>query len=450
LKHEKQGKLELAIKNYKRAVEANNLEPHYFFCLGSALEKLPEDEYEYQFEEATVYLRKAVELYPNNIFFSLALTGNLTHLHLWDEAFEIAKESGKKYPEIMLPTLRHLAFVLGKEVEYIELLRQYIGEDTRHLFIELRSELGILLKGRKKPDAEQWFKEAADLYLERMAYQPYSWRNYLDFANCQAEMGNLDLAKDYLLKAQEMRGEFDLDIAEKLMETYYLLDEFENSRDILTKIIPLHPNDYEYYGKLGMCFLYELDYEKAFEAFNRSLAINRYIPEYLYGAAVSASRLGNTDDAIAIIKDLLEMDPHFIKIIQLEDAFLEVTETKAFLEMQKRHEAGSSAMASSVKMKKFIMPKGKEWTDREVEEAIGQLAGERKMLALGGITNNEESEKSQEKPSKEASGESSEAGEHETDDEIYDDESEEEELEEIEEDEEQIPTGYKPLNIEDV
>ncbi|MCE1245495.1 MAG: tetratricopeptide repeat protein [Firmicutes bacterium] len=483
IRHENQGKIELAIKNYKKAVETNNMEPHYLYCLGSALEKLPEDEFEFQFEEATVYLRKALELYPNNVFFALGLTGNLSHLHLWDDAYQVAAETGKKFPEIMLPSLRHLAFMLGKETDYISLIEEYIGLDTGHHFIELRSELAILLKERKKPEAEKWFAEAAELYLERMAYQPYSWRIYLDYANCLVETGKPELAEDNLLKAQDLRGEFDINISEKLMEVYFRLDQFEKTRDILTKIIPHFPSDYEYYGKLGMCFLYELDYEKAFEAFNRSLEINRYMPEYLYGAAVCASRLGNTDDAIAIIKDLLEMDKKFIKVIQEEDAFLQVKETKEFLEMQKKHEEGTQpAAASAPKMKKFIMPKGSAWTDKEVEHAIGQLSDERKMLALSGISADPENQEAKKQKAKkkveipegeepeegsfdEEAGEelAEETGEESDENPDYESDEETEDQEETEDtegdsDEQEqpaespdgIPSDYKPLNIEDV
>ena len=83
LKYERQGRLEPALNNYKKAIELNPYEPQYFFSVANILEKLPEDEYEYQFEEATNYYRTAVELYPSNIFYLLALIGNLTSTRDW-------------------------------------------------------------------------------------------------------------------------------------------------------------------------------------------------------------------------------------------------------------------------------------------------------------------------------------------------------------------------------
>jgi len=374
LKYERQKKPESAIRNYKKAIDCNPFEPQYFFSVGNVLEKLPEDEYEFQFEEATTYYKKAVELYPNNVFYLLALIGNMNTTRDWEEAFRIAGEAGNKFPELMLPSLRHLSFVLGKEPKYMELLRRYIENDTEKKYIELRTELAIMLKERKKKEAERWFREATDIYLKKLEYHPYSWRNYWDFANCQLELGHLEIAVENFRKAAELKGDFSVDIAEKLAEVYYKMDDFENAGFILTKLIPLYKNDYEYYGKLGMCFLYEQDYEKAFEAFNRSLAINRYVPEYLYGAAVSAARLGLTEDAINIIKDLLEMEPHFIKIIQLEDAFLEVKETKQFLQMLHAHKANAMKPASpNIKLKKFILPK------KSGKEAIEAIPGSKKI-----------------------------------------------------------------------
>lgn len=354
-KYEKQNKIELALKNYKRAVDANPYEPQYYFCVGNVLEKLPEDEYEFQFEEATGYYKKAIELYPNNIFYIMALVGNLNLTRDWEEAYEFAASSGRKFPELMLPNLRELSFILGREPNYMELLREYIREDTEKQKIELRTELAIMLRERKKEEADTWFREALELYEKKTTHQPYSWRNYWDIANCQMELGEIEKARENLEYAHELYGEFNEDIAEKLAEVYYKLDHFDEAKELLMKLIPRHPDDYEYYGKLGMVFLFELDYEKGFEAFNRSLLINRYIPEYLYGAAVCAARIGSHSDAIDIIKDLLEMEPRFLRIIQTEDAFLEVKETKKFLRMLHKHKADIRKPARpSVAMKKFV------------------------------------------------------------------------------------------------
>jgi len=367
-KYEKQNKLELALKNYKKAVEANPYEPQYYFCVGNILEKLPEDEYEFQFEEATGYYKKAVELYPNNIFYMMALVGNLNSTRDREEAYEFAAEAGKKFPELMLPHLRELSFVLGREPNFMELLREYIKEDTQRKKIELRTELAIMLRERKKDEANIWFREALGLYKKKTEHQPYSWRNYWDMANCQLELGEMEEAKENLEYAQKLYGDFSEDIAEKLVEVYYELDQFEKAKELLMKLIPRHPDDYEYYGKLGMIFLFELDYEKGFEAFNRSLLINRYIPEYLYGAAVCASRLGNHPDAINIIKDLLEMEPGFLQIIQTEDAFLEVKETKEFLQMLHKHKSDMRKPAKPpVAMKKFKFRSKEVIKEREID-----------------------------------------------------------------------------------
>ncbi|MCD4783514.1 MAG: tetratricopeptide repeat protein [Candidatus Eremiobacteraeota bacterium] len=366
-KYEKQNKIELALKNYKKAADANPYEPQYYFCVGNVLEKLPEDEYEFQFDEATGYYKKAIELYPNNIFYIMALVGNLSFTRDWEEAYEFAAEAGRKFPEFMLPSLRELSFVLGRESNYMELLREYIGEDTKKRKIELRSELAIMLRERKKEEADDWFREALELYEKKTIHQPYSWRSYWDIANCQLELEEIEKARGNLEYARELCGEFNEDIVEKLVEVYYQLDHFEKAKELLMELIPKHPDDYEYYGKLGMIFLFELDYDKGFEAFNRSLLLNRYVPEYLYGAAVCAARLGKHLDAIDIIKDLLEMEPGFLQIIQTEDTFLEVKETKEFLQMLHKHKADRRKPAKPlVEMKKFILKSKQAKLEKEL------------------------------------------------------------------------------------
>ncbi|MFP4499229.1 MAG: tetratricopeptide repeat protein, partial [Vulcanimicrobiota bacterium] len=145
-KYENQYKYELALKNYRKAVDENPYEPHYYFSIGNLLENLPEDEYEYQYEEATEYYRTATELFPNNPFYMMSYVGNLITIQEWEQAFETAKTSAHKFPELMIPNLRYLSEVLAKESEYAQLLEELLELDEAMELSELRAELALVLK----------------------------------------------------------------------------------------------------------------------------------------------------------------------------------------------------------------------------------------------------------------------------------------------------------------
>jgi tetratricopeptide (TPR) repeat protein len=319
--YEGQGKLELALKNYRKAIEMNPFEPHYYFCVGSMLEKLPEDEYEYQFEEATAYYKSALDLFPNNFFYAMSYVGNLTNINQWPEAFEQAIEVAKKFPILMLPNLRYLSDMLGEESKYISLLREIIDLDPREELVEIRTELAVILRDLRNSEAQSWFEKTAELYGKKLEVEPYNWRHYFDFACCLIELENYVEARDNLIIALKYHGEFSMNIAEKLVFVLFKLEEFKDAKVLLEGLIVSNPYDYDYLGKIGMCFLVEQDYEKAFEAFNRSLLLDRFTPEYLYGAGVSAAHLNRTEDVINIVKDLLVINDDFIDVIESEPAF---------------------------------------------------------------------------------------------------------------------------------
>lgn len=361
-RYEAQNKYELALKNYRKAIAANPLEPHYYFCVGNVLESLPEDEYEFQFDEATAYYRTAVEMFPNNMFYQLAYVGNLINVHEWEKAFETARSAAEKFPELMLPNLRYLAENLGYEKEFVDLLRHLIELDPDRKLSEIRTELAIILKERgEKEEAEKYFEEASNIYQEKIKLHPYNWRNYYDYGSCKLEVSQLDEAREFLIKALEYHGDFSEIIAEKLSRTFYELEQFEDARILLEALIVSSPGNYEYLGRIGMCFLVNEDYEKAFEAFNRSILLNRNVPEYLYGAGVSAAHLNKTEDVINIIKDLLEMDDEFIEVIEEEPAFNNMKGKEEFFKLVDRikKQRKQKPVKPAIKLKKLSIPSGK-------------------------------------------------------------------------------------------
>jgi tetratricopeptide (TPR) repeat protein len=319
--YENQGKLEPALKNYRKAIEMNPYEPHYYFSVGSTLEKLPEDEYEYQFEEATTYYKTALELFPNNFFYAMSYVGNLTNTDEWSEAFEQAQKAARKFPILMLPNLRYLADMLGKESDYASLLYELIDLDHGEELVEIRTELALILKDSGNSEALEWFAKSADLYKKRLEFEPYNWRNYYDCACCQTELGEYVEAKENLITALKYHGDFSVDIAEKLVSVLFKLEEFNDAKVLLEGLIVSSPRDFDYLGKIGMCFLLEQDYTRALEAFNRSLLLDRFTPEYLYGAGVSAAHLNRNEDVLNIVKDLLDLNDDFIDVIENEPAF---------------------------------------------------------------------------------------------------------------------------------
>ncbi|MFP4497139.1 MAG: tetratricopeptide repeat protein, partial [Vulcanimicrobiota bacterium] len=208
------------------------------------------------------------------------------------------------------------------------------------------------------------FEEASEIYGRKISMFPYQWRNYYRRGSCFAEMYKLEDARKDLIEALELRGEFSVNVAEKLSDILYKLHYYEDARLLLEALILSNPQDYEYYGKMGMCFIAAQDFEKAFEAFNRSLGLNPYEPEYLYGAGVSAAHLNFTDDALDLIRDLLEFDDGFVEIVEKEPAFSDMENNDDFF-----------ALISEVKARRNNKISG-ENTGRETDEDSETEPGE--------------------------------------------------------------------------
>lgn len=357
-RYELQGKLELAIRNYRKAIEMNPLEPHYYFCVGSTLENLPEEEYEFQFDEATAYYKTAFDMFPNNPFYAMSYVGNLSNIGEWGKAFEEAKKAALILPELMLPSLRYLSGMLGANKEFKEILRKSIDADPEKELSEIRVELALMLSDENNPEAKIWFEEAAEIYKNKIRTNPYDWRHYYDLALCYIELERFSDAHENLMKATELHESFSVKIGEKLFETLYRLEKYNDALVILEALVLSDPGDYEYLGKMGMCFFAIGEYEKAFEAFNRSILLSKAVPEYLYGAGISAALLGRTEDVINIVKDLLEIDSHFMEVIEQEPTFEKLKEYEEFKSIlkKKKQEQEKKGVKPAVGLKKIVLP----------------------------------------------------------------------------------------------
>jgi tetratricopeptide (TPR) repeat protein len=345
-RYEAQGKPEAALNNYQKALELNPGEPHYYFSIGSVLESLPENEYEFQLQEATAYYKAAWELFPNNPFYAISYVGNLINTDQWENAFEVAKSAALKYPELMLPNLRFLVQVLAKEKEYEELLQEITDSDPQGELTEIRSEMAMILGEKGDPAAKEWFAKASSLYRDKIEMYPYNWHYYYDYGSCLAEQEDLPRARENLIKALELYGDFSVNVAEKLSSILYRMACYDEARLLLEALVMSNPRDYEYLGRMGMCFLAVADYQKGLEAFNRSLILNRNVPEYLYGAGVCAAHLNRAEDVINIIKDLLEMNDQFIEVIEQEPAFARMDGKEKFFQLvEGRKEKRTAALA---------------------------------------------------------------------------------------------------------
>ncbi len=343
LRYENQQRFELALTNYEKAIGVNPLEPHYYFSMGACLESLPEDEYEYQLEEATEYYRTAWEMFPNNAFYAISYVGNLTNTGQYEEALKVTRQSAEKLPQLMLPNLRYLTLMLADEGRYIEILEEMIEKDPRRELSELRTELAIIFKERNDPRSEEWFREASCIYRDKMSQEPYNWRHHYDYGNCLYETGDISGARESLFNALNLHGGFSVDISEKLSDVLMQLGEYKDALVLLEALVLGNPSDFEYVGKMGLCFLALGDYEKGFEAFNRAVMLNRAYPEYLYGAAVCAARLNLTREATNIIRDLLEINQEFIEIIEGEEAFRLMKDADSLQKVIEAKKAGATA-----------------------------------------------------------------------------------------------------------
>jgi tetratricopeptide (TPR) repeat protein len=250
-KYEMQNKFSLALTNYRKGLELYPDDPLTNMKVGSILMYRKK-----WYSRAEEYIRKAVELDPEQGSYRSALVLCLKNQDKLKQAFEEAKIAEKLDPLSNIHYLRQMAAKLGRKQEFIEIVKKDIEIDEKGGMPSLRYELGLFYKHQgDKEQAVQWFKKARDIYLERLKSFSGNWEMNMELGYCYLNLGQYKEAETVFLNALKLAGGEVEEIYEGLIEVYQKTHQPEKSTWYLQKMVSIHPTSVVNYIDLGINYL---------------------------------------------------------------------------------------------------------------------------------------------------------------------------------------------------
>lgn len=181
--------------------------------------------------------------------------------------------------------------------------------------------------------------------------------------NVLAELGFLYVETDYFaesvlyFKESLKHNPENIDVLCDLAYAYEMLGDFDSAIDITNKILDIEPYTYEAWVNLGKLYSLKDEYEKAIDAFDFALTINDSDEGILKLKSHCLSLLGRIDEAIEILKGILDTgSKDSMTYFLLADCYQAAEMYKEALEcLDKYQEAeGESVELISKKVQLFI------------------------------------------------------------------------------------------------
>ncbi len=341
-----QGQVQEAYALYRQAVERNPQDAESYYCLGQALAAQEE------WEKAIAYYRKATEVQPKLWQADHQLGEALSKQQQWKEAVAAYRRAAELNPDF--PWSRHnlgyallqlerwreaesafrraielkpdspwshynLGEALVKQKEWDEAIAAYRSALKLQLdWPEAEQKLNNVLHQRAKADLESVLsscrqaiqQESADLktYHKALEIQPNNAEFYFGLA-----------------KALERRGEPEQAIVFIELALQQKPDAWQEALETYAQVMKVKPDSPLVKQKLSECYrsLAQFSLQKALanyrlalqfdpnnlELYHQALAVNPNNPELYFSLAKTLVKQGKRNEAIAIYKKGLELDP---------------------------------------------------------------------------------------------------------------------------------------------
>ncbi len=252
--YELQNKFNLALSNYRKGLEIYPNEPSVNMKVGSLLMYRKN-----WYSKAQEYIQKAVELDPDSVSYRTNLVLCMQNQGKYREAYQEAKIAEKLDPMSNIYYLRKLAVKVGKDEEFIELIREAIDQDKNNELASLRYELGLFYESRGEQEkAEEWYQKALELFREKARNFPDDWDLYMDLGNCYKRLSQYAEAEASYLTALNIPEADKEEIYENLMDLYQKSRQPEKATPYLKELVRLNPGKITRYLDLGVNFLSRL------------------------------------------------------------------------------------------------------------------------------------------------------------------------------------------------
>ncbi|MFP4498193.1 MAG: tetratricopeptide repeat protein [Vulcanimicrobiota bacterium] len=253
-RYEADAKFDLARKYYEEGLNIYPDEPLVNMKVGSILlykKNWP--------SKAEQFIRKSVELDPQQASFRSNLVIALQKQGKYEEAFEQAKIAEQQDPLSNLNVLSCLALELNKGDEFIAIIKKAIEEDPHGTIPALRYELANYYKNVDDQEkAEEWYSKAVELYVYKIDSFPDDWETYLDLGHCFVNLKKYEQAEGAYKIAEQIKTTNKEEVYEALVSLYQKTHEKEKVSQYLKKLIKINPKKMVNYIDLGINYLSQL------------------------------------------------------------------------------------------------------------------------------------------------------------------------------------------------
>ena len=173
-------------------------------------------------------------------------------------------------------------------------------------------------------------QKAIDHFKKVLEIDPDFFEAWHYLGTVYDEMGDYQEAVENMRKALELNKEYS-DAWADIAFVYIRMENYSDALECMKIAAELESDNYEIWYDLGY-INYELDnQEQAVECYNKALELTeRTHIDSLYNLACSLSLLGKKKEAIAVLKEAIEIEPEIIKEIKDDEDFKDLKTEKDF------------------------------------------------------------------------------------------------------------------------
>jgi tetratricopeptide (TPR) repeat protein len=242
------GKFSLALANYRKGLEIYDRDATVNIKAGNIL--LHRKRW---YSKAEEYIRRAVEIDPEQENYQTTLILCLRSQGKYTEAYEYAKKVLAINPQSIIGIFKLLAKKTDSLDEFEKLAQQSVENDKALQYPQIRFELAELLDERgEKEKALALYKKALEIWFRQARNFPDDWELYLNIGKCYLKLGKDSEAEAAFKNSEKLKGCNLPEVYCELIELYRKTNEPHKLIPYLRKIIRINPIDIINYVDLGV------------------------------------------------------------------------------------------------------------------------------------------------------------------------------------------------------
>jgi predicted O-linked N-acetylglucosamine transferase (SPINDLY family) len=325
----KKGQLKEAEKLYKSILKSSSSNFEVIHLLGIIKIQLK------QFEEAIVWLNKAISINPNNhsVFNNLGVC--YKELKKYNEAlnnFQNAIKIKSDYAE----AYNNLAIIYKSLENYEEAIKNYNKSiKLKPEYAESYNNLGIIYLNQEKFDA------AKDLFEQAIKIKPNYAEAYYNLGNIYKKKKNYDYSIKYYNLALELKKNY-AEAVNNLGTIYLNQEKFDAAKDLFEQAIKIKPNYADAVNNLGIVYLNQEKFDAAKDLFEQAIKIKPNYTETINNLGIVNLNQEKFDAA----KDLFE------QAIKIKPSYFEAVNNLGIVYLnQEKFDAAKDLFEQAIKMK---------------------------------------------------------------------------------------------------